>query len=112
MNWALNQQIQDIQKCPADNKDKLCRIIANIKTIMQSFTDGVSDGFKGTYKQLVQHLTQIMQANLDHEDLTNQLLNFFHNSVKVLGVDALPLVVDVATLCATKLEFVRLYDVF
>ena len=112
VNWALNQQIADIQKCPTDNKDKLCRIIANIKTIMQSFKEGIPDGFKDSYKQLVQHLIQILHANLDHEDLTNQLLNFFHNSVRVLGIESIPLIVDVSTLCVTNLEYNRLFDVF
>ena len=71
VNWALNQQVAELQKCPAGNKDKLCRIIANIKTITSSFRSGCDEGFKDSYKQLVQHLGQVLSAHLDHEDLTN-----------------------------------------
>ena len=39
-------------------------------------------------------------------------MNFFHNSVKVLGIEAIQPILDVTTLCTNNLEFVRLFDVF
>ena len=33
LTWALTRQMGELEGCPQDNKDKLCRIIATIKTI-------------------------------------------------------------------------------
>ena len=33
LTWALGKQVSDLQACPPDNKDKLCRIISRIKTV-------------------------------------------------------------------------------
>ena len=37
------------------------------------------------YQQLIAHLIPILRSNLDHEDLTNQLLNFVQTTLNVLG---------------------------
>ena len=58
------------------------------------------DAFKPSYKSLIQNLVPIVSANLHHEELTRQILTFFHSNLVVLGLEILPLVTNVVLNCA------------
>lgn len=45
LTWALTRQVDALQNCPPQNTDKLCRIVATIKTITQGINAETSKRF-------------------------------------------------------------------
>ena len=109
--WALNKQVSELQACPPENKEKLCKIISRIKTVTNGLKLNPQDSFMENYKQLLSHLGMICQQNLDHQELTDQLLNFVKNSITVLGAESLQIVLKVSIVCCQTLPYARLEDI-
>jgi len=52
----------------------------------------------------------ILLANLQHEELTSQILVFFHANTIVLGLDMLEILCSFIGTCASQLPFQRSLD--
>ena len=50
LTWALSKQVSDLQACPSENKEKLCRIISRIKTVTHGLKLSPQDNFMANYK--------------------------------------------------------------
>ena len=70
-----------------------------IKTITQNFKQKLPEAFKPSYKSLIEKLIPIVGSNLQHEELTSQILVFFHSNMVVLGLESLSLVGQVVANC-------------
>lgn len=82
-----------------------------IKTITQNFRQRLPEAFKPAYKTLIESLVPILQANLAHEELTSQILVFFHSNMMVLGLEMLQTVCAVVGNCANLLPYTRQLDI-
>ena len=71
-----------------------------IKTITHNFKQKLPEAFKPSYKSLIEKLIPIIGANLQHEELTSQILTFFHSNMVVLGPESISLVGQVVANCA------------
>ena len=72
-----------------------------IKTITQNFRQKLPEAFKPSYMTLIGSLVPILCANLQYEELTSQILVFFHTNMLVLGLDMLQTICTVVGNCAT-----------
>ena len=52
----------------------------------------------------------VLSANLQYEELTSQILVFFHSNMIVLGLEMLQTVCTVVGNCATQLPYTRCLD--
>ena len=77
----------------------------------KNFRQRLPAAFVPAYKQLIDGLVPILQANLAYSELTSQILVFFHSNMMVLGLDMLQTVCTVVGNCASVLPYTRQVDV-
>lgn len=69
------------------------------------------EAFKPSYKALIDNLIPILNANLDHEELTSQILVFLHSNLLVLGAEMMGTICQVVSGCAVQLPYPRTLDI-
>ena len=56
-------------------------------------------------------MVNVLYQNFNQEDLSRKILNFVHNSMRVMGPDVIPLISEVAGKVSQELTYVRQHDV-
>lgn len=56
---------------------------------------------------MIKDLASIVSANLQYEELTDQILLFVHSILNVIGIEAVGLVSQVVNTCASQLPYER-----
>lgn len=98
-----------MQQCPQDNKDKMARIVTNLKTVSKGTKLG--QPFMEPLQQVMVALLPIFNANCgSHEPLTKQIIYYVQSNIALFGAEIIPLLTNFSAMCCSRLPFEHLED--
>jgi hypothetical protein len=76
LEWSTNRLLQQLQICPRDNKEKMSRIIVQIKTVTKGLNSLLNPDFRAPLSRVLDYLVPLFIENYQHSLLTKQIIYF------------------------------------
>lgn len=111
LEWAINRLLGMLAACPADNVDKMSRIVMTIKTTTKNFNKPFHGKFVDLMKLTIERLVPLLGRYMNHQMLVKQVIFFVQSNVSTLGLEILPVMQQLAQECISAFPFEKLEDI-
>ena len=111
LEWAIMRLLSMLDVCPADNVDRMSRIVMTIKTTTKNFNKPFHGKFVDLMKLTIERLVPLLGKYVNHLMLVKQVIFFVQSNVSTLGLEILPVMEKLAEGCIAVFPYDKMEDI-